>query len=112
MSTETIPVSLAAGTLGLALVTISSAASLRRIAPTLRTRKDAELPPIYEDADGTATAETMAAYSTTAPKTAIGLLAVLGLGVSVALAVLGTLDRRVGFFLENWFNVAAWVIGD
>ncbi|KFY39986.1 hypothetical protein V494_03725, partial [Pseudogymnoascus sp. VKM F-4513 (FW-928)] len=109
-SAETIPVSLAAGAIALVLVTISSAASLRRIAPRWRTRKDNQLPQVYEDADGVATAETTAAYSTTAPKTAICLLTLIGLGISVALGVLGTLDRREGFFLENWFNVAAWIL--
>lgn len=109
MSIDTIPVSLAAGAIALTLVAISSAKSLRLIAPRWNSRKDNQLPCIYEDADGVATAETTAAYSTTAPKTAICLLTVLGLGVSIALAVLGTLDSRDGFFLENWFNVAAWV---
>jgi hypothetical protein len=112
MSIDTIPVSLAAGAIGLALVTISTAASLQLIAPRWRSRKDAQLPRIYEDADGVATAETAAAYSTTAPKIAICLLTILGLGVSVALAVLGTLDSRDDFFLENWFNTVAWVTWD
>lgn len=111
MSTDTIPLSLAAGAIALVLVTVSSAASLKRIAPRWHTRKDNQLPQIYEDVDGVATAETTAVYSTTAPKIATCLLTVLGLGVSIALAVLGTLDRD-GFFLENWFNVAAWVTWD
>ncbi|KFY69086.1 hypothetical protein V496_00545 [Pseudogymnoascus sp. VKM F-4515 (FW-2607)] len=110
MSIDTIPVSLAAGAIALTLVAISSAKSLRLIAPRWNSRKDNQLPCIYEDADGVATAETTAAYSTTAPKIAICLLTVLGLGVSIALAVLGTLDSRDGFFLEDWFNVAAWVL--
>lgn len=112
MSIDTIPVSLAAGAIALTLVAVSSAKSLRLIAPRWHGRKDSQLPCVYEDADGVATAETTAAYSTTAPKIAICLLTVLGLGVSVALAVLGTLDGRDGFFLENWFNVAAWVNWD
>ncbi|OBT64235.1 hypothetical protein VE03_06829 [Pseudogymnoascus sp. 23342-1-I1] len=106
----TLPVSLAVGAIALVLVTVSSAASLRLIAPRWHSRKDNQLPPIYEDADGVATAETTAAYSTTAPKIAICLLTVLGLGVSIALAVLSTLDSRNGFFLGNWFTVAAWVL--
>ncbi|ELR06467.1 hypothetical protein GMDG_07992 [Pseudogymnoascus destructans 20631-21] len=110
MSNDTISISLAAGAIALALVIISSAASLRLIAPRWHSRKDGQLQRIYEDADGVATAETTAAYSTTAPKIAIGLLTVLGLGVSMALAVLSTLDRSEGFFLENWFNAAAWVL--
>ncbi|KFX96759.1 hypothetical protein V490_03156 [Pseudogymnoascus sp. VKM F-3557] len=110
MSIDTIPVSLAAGAIGLALVTIWTAASLQLIAPRWRSRKDAQLQRIYEDADGVATAETAAAYSTTAPKIAICLLTILGLGVSVALAVLGTFDSRDDFFLENWFNTVAWVL--
>jgi hypothetical protein len=112
MSTDTISVSLAAGAIALALVSISSTASLRLIAPRWHSRKDNQLSPIYEDADGVATAETTADYSTTVPKIAICLLTVLGLGVSVALAVLSTLDRSEGFFLENWFNAAAWVTWD
>lgn len=112
VSTDAIPVSLATGAIALALVTISTAASLRLIAPRWHSRKDSQLPLIYEDADGVATAETTAAYSTTAPKIAICLLTVLGLGVSVALAVLGTLDGRDGFFLEDWFNAATWVTWD
>jgi hypothetical protein len=112
MSNNTISVSLAAGAIALALVTISSAASLRLIAPRWHSRKDGQLQRIYEDADGVATAETTAAYSTTGPKIAICLLTLLGLGVSVALAVLSTLDSNEGFFLENWFNAAGWVTWD
>lgn len=107
---DAIPVTLAAGALGLALVAISSAASLRRLGLRLHSTKDGQLPRIYEDADGVATAETMAAYSTTGPKIAICVLSVLGLGVSVALAVLGTLDDSDGFLLENWLTAGAWVI--
>lgn len=112
MSSDTIPVSLAVGAIALTLVAVSSAASLKLVAPRWHKRKDNQLPAVYEDADGVATAETTAEYSTTAPKITICLLTLLGLGVSVALAVLRTLERGDGLFLENWFNVAAWVTWD
>lgn len=65
---------------------------------------------VYEDKDGEATEETMAAYSTTYPKIFLSTFTVLGFGTAVALAVLSTLDRSLDhLFLENWLTAGEWV---
>lgn len=100
--------SLASALIGFSLLLLSTFSSLRRIAPRVLTTKDERLPNIYRDKDGVATAKTVAAYSTRTPKSLICLLSVLGLAVSISLAVLGTLSRDDAF-LENWLNAASWV---
>lgn len=100
--------SLTSGLIGFSFLLLSTAASLRRIAPRVFAIKEERLPNLYGDKDGVATAKTVAEYSTRTPKILICLLSVLGLAVSIALAVLGTLSRGDAF-LENWINAASWV---
>lgn len=102
--------SLACGVIGLFFVLLSTLSSLHRIVPRLLTGKEERLSSIYEDKDGAATVETTASYSTTTPKIIICTLSVLGLSVSVSLAILGTLTHDDGSFIENWLNAASWVM--
>ncbi|KAI5927245.1 P-loop containing nucleoside triphosphate hydrolase protein [Camillea tinctor] len=68
----------------------------------------------YEDVDGKSTPEAVKAFSTKLPKTLIVVCSVIGLCISVTLAVLGTLSPgsqgRDGLFLENWLVVPAWAL--
>lgn len=64
---------------------------------------------VYEDDDGKSTPEAVQAYSAKIPKSFILLFAFIGLGLSVALAVLSTIGETNGIFLENWLSVGTWV---
>jgi hypothetical protein len=100
--------SLASGTTTLALVLVLTFPSVSAIASHFRESKPkAE---IYEDKDGIASEESMAAYSAKAPKFFLSLFTVAGLLTAVALGVLGTLDRdHDSLFILNWLNAAQWV---
>ncbi|KAI0018566.1 P-loop containing nucleoside triphosphate hydrolase protein [Xylariomycetidae sp. FL0641] len=68
---------------------------------------------VYEDADGKSTPEAVQAFSTKIPKTFVLLFALIGLLISLTLAVLSTVQPRGvgdGLFLENWLVVPAWVL--
>jgi len=65
---------------------------------------------IYHDEDGMATEETMAAFAVRVPKIVLSIFAVLGLSISIALAVVGILYPGIdGKHVENWINVGTWV---
>ena len=100
--------SLASGAGSLALVLSLSIPSVLSIASHFRDSKPK--PEIYEDKDGVASAESMAAYSATAPKITLSLSTVAGLLTSIALGVLGTLNRdHASMFVQNWLIAAQWV---
>ncbi|KAM3068375.1 hypothetical protein ACMFMG_009513 [Clarireedia jacksonii] len=61
----------------------------------------------YSDKDGVATEETIAAFSTKIPKTILIISTILGLGTSIALAILA-LFHPDGMMVENWINVGQW----
>jgi hypothetical protein len=62
----------------------------------------------YSDKDGVATEETIATFSTKLPKTILMISTILGLGTSIALAILA-LFHPDGMMTENWINVGQWV---
>ena len=64
---------------------------------------------VYEDEDGAATEKSTAEYSAKVPKLFLGIFVVSGLCTSIALAILGMLDRNDEIMVENWINVAQWV---
>ncbi|KAI1739122.1 P-loop containing nucleoside triphosphate hydrolase protein [Xylaria scruposa] len=67
----------------------------------------------YEDKDGQSTEEAIKAFSTKLPKISILVLSVIGLCISIAIAVLSTLSphgRGDGLFLENWLAVTGWAL--
>lgn len=100
--------SLAVGASGLALVLLLTFPSVFAIASHFREPKSKS--EIYEDKDGIASAESMAAYSAKTPKILISIFTIIGFLTATALAVLGTLNRDQDFtFLQNWLNVAQWV---
>lgn len=73
-------------------------------------RREPKQEELYEDGDGKSTPESVKAYSAKLSKSAIVLLASLGSGASLAVAVLVTLRiGKDGLFLENWLSAGAWV---
>jgi len=69
----------------------------------------------YEDEDGEATPESLAAFSTQWQKTHIAVWAAAGLGCQIAFSVILDTSRSSlhvspeGFSLQNWLLTAAWV---
>jgi hypothetical protein len=64
----------------------------------------------YEDDDGKATPESMAAFSNKKPKACILLFSLIGLGLSITTTVLSILNPLGdGLGLENWLVTATWV---
>ncbi|KAI1209695.1 putative ATP-binding cassette transporter protein [Annulohypoxylon truncatum] len=69
---------------------------------------------VYEDKDGKSTPDAIEKFSNKGPKAAIVIFSLVGLGVSIALAVSSTLGTREGIegglFLEDWLAVPFWVL--
>lgn len=90
--------------------TVPAALSLSR----LRNRGSKFADGIYEDEDGKSTLDAVKAFSNKASKAAIVVFSLIGLGVSITLAVISTLATREGFegglFLENWLAVPFWAL--
>ncbi|KAI1772668.1 P-loop containing nucleoside triphosphate hydrolase protein [Hypoxylon cercidicola] len=66
---------------------------------------------VYEDKDGKSTPDAVGSFSAKVPKAAILVFSLIGLGLSIALAVISTLGRpgiKGGLFLENWLDVINW----
>ena len=91
---------------GLALVLLLTFPSVFAIASHFREPKSK--PEIYRDKDGSASEESMAAYSAKVPKILISAFTVAGFLTAITLAVLGTPDQDFTS-LQNWLNVAQWV---
>ena len=76
----------------------------------LHFREPKSKPALYEDKDGVASEESMAAYTAKYPKILLSIFTVVGFATAVCLAVLGTVDRGLDpMFLENWLTAGQWV---
>jgi hypothetical protein len=68
---------------------------------------------LYEDEDGVATPESQQAYSTKMQNVLATIVTSAGLAISIANAVLGTLEAPHSLngsaFEDGWFGVAIWV---
>ncbi|KAK8136839.1 hypothetical protein PG984_004779 [Apiospora sp. TS-2023a] len=91
------------------LIALFTTPAVIRLVLQLRNR-DAKTSDVYEDEDGKSTPEAVKAFSAKVPKAFILLLSLVGLGLSIALSVLSTLDVEKGLFLENWLAVSAWAL--
>lgn len=105
---ETISTSLAASTVSLVLVALLTCPSISNIASHFRSGSSSRFE-FDEDADGTATAESITSYNAQLPKALLGWFAIAGLSTSVALAVLATIGDGELMLLENWVVVGASV---
>lgn len=101
--------SLATGAAGLALVLLLTFPSLLAIISHFREAKSSKSD-IYEDKDGIASEESMAAYSAKTPKIVLSLVTVAAFVISISLAILGTLNRsHDSTFILSWLKLAQWV---
>ncbi|TGJ87793.1 hypothetical protein E0Z10_g900 [Xylaria hypoxylon] len=101
---------LASSGLGLGIV---AAFSLPAILHLKRIRNRTPKTDGYEDKDGQSSEEAIKAFSTKLPKASILILSIIGLCISIAIAVLSTLSPRGqedGLFLENWLVVLGWAL--
>ncbi|ROW07733.1 hypothetical protein VMCG_03549 [Cytospora schulzeri] len=90
----------------LGLIGLASLPAVSTFISQLTTREPKQ--ETYEDEDGTATPESMKAYSAKASKILIVLSAALGCATAIATAVLATLDiGKDGLFLEDWLSAGA-----
>jgi hypothetical protein len=93
---------------GLGIVGLVSIPAVFTVMLQLTTRQPRQ--DSYQDADGKATPESLAAYSAKLPKTLIVLFAALACSTGVATAVLTTLTiGQDTLFLENWLGAGASV---
>lgn len=92
----------------LSVVGLSAVPAVSAIVSQLRNRTPKDN--FYEDIDGKSTPEAIAAFSNRAPKIFILVFSIVGLGTSIAISVLSSLnlgqDELVG---ENWLVFGAWV---
>ncbi|EED23005.1 ABC bile acid transporter, putative [Talaromyces stipitatus ATCC 10500] len=66
---------------------------------------------LYEDEDGIASEESMAAYSAKIPKIILAISTIAGFVIATAGAVLTTLNRNEGLtIVQNWLIVAQWAV--
>lgn len=93
---------------GLGIILLVSIPAVFTFISQLTTRQPKQ--DAYEDKDGRATPESVAAYSAKLPKILIVLFAALTCSTGIATAVLATLHiGQDGLFLENWLSAGASV---
>ncbi|KAI0126931.1 P-loop containing nucleoside triphosphate hydrolase protein [Xylariales sp. AK1849] len=99
---------LATSAAGLGLIGLLSLPAVINLAIQLR-KREAKTEG-YQDEDGKSTPEAFAAFSNKVSKAFTILFSVIGLGLSLALAVLSTLGGIDGLFLENWLSAGTWAL--
>ncbi|GAW11813.1 hypothetical protein ANO14919_011650 [Xylariales sp. No.14919] len=102
---------LASAGLGLGIVAVFSVPAVVHLYQQIRNRTPKT--DGYEDKDGQSSDAAIKAFSTKLPKTSILILSIIGLCISIAIAVLSTLSPRGrgdGLFLENWLAVPGWAL--
>lgn len=93
---------------GLAAVALTTVPAVTAIVSQIRSRAPKDN--FYEDHDGVATPESIAAFSNKASKFAVTFFAASTAALSIALAVLNTTDPSHGnLFLSTWLTTGAWV---
>ncbi|KAK3903780.1 P-loop containing nucleoside triphosphate hydrolase protein [Staphylotrichum tortipilum] len=93
---------------GIAFVGLCSLPALRTVVAPRPHRRDANLD-AYEDGDGKATAESLKAYSATAPKSSVLASGAAGLAVSIALLVMSS-TRQDGRLLVDSLTTGIWAL--
>ena len=92
----------------LAIAVLSTILALHAVLKQLRSGKPRDR--FYEDIDGVATPKSLAKFSNKSPKIAILLFSACGLGTSLGVLVLSTLQKRKnGSVPENSLRTASWV---
>ncbi|CAK7221694.1 hypothetical protein SCUCBS95973_004586 [Sporothrix curviconia] len=107
MHNESMIVGVGAALAAITLLTLPSVSGLIGQIRKRQQRDDA----VYSDPDGTATAESVAAFSNKLTKTVVLLSALLGAGTSLAASILATpFTGRDEYFIANWLVTAAWLL--
>ncbi|CAK7208374.1 hypothetical protein SEUCBS140593_000151 [Sporothrix eucalyptigena] len=107
MHNESMIVGVGAALAAITLFTIPSVSGLIGQIRKRQQRDDA----VYSDADGTSTAEAVAAFSNKLAKSAVLLSALLGSGTSLAASILATFfTGRDEYFIANWLVTATWIL--
>ncbi|KAL7620647.1 hypothetical protein AAE478_009642 [Parahypoxylon ruwenzoriense] len=99
----------AVGLSAVAVFSLPAVVNLGRL-PSRGSKRAAE---VYEDEDGKSTPDAVKAFSNKVSKTVVLILSAIGLGISIALAVISTLTARGigdGLLIENWLGVASWAL--
>ncbi|KAF5658311.1 hypothetical protein FHETE_9965 [Fusarium heterosporum] len=92
---------------GLAVVALATTPALVTAVTQLRKRTVKDN--FYEDIDGKSTPESIAAFSNRLPKIFILALSAIGLGTSIAISVLSSLNSHVdALLLKNWLITGTW----
>ncbi|KAI1414944.1 putative ATP-binding cassette transporter protein [Hypoxylon sp. FL1857] len=97
---------------GLGVVTILSVPAVLNLS-RLRNRGSKFASEVYEDEDGKSTPDAVKAFSNKIPKAAVLFFSLVGLGLSIALAVFSTLGRQGiegGLFIDNWLSLVLWAL--
>lgn len=103
---------LATSAAGLGVIGLLSLPGGVSLATQLRGRQPKSESEVYEDQDGKSTLQAVEAFSNKVPKAFVLLLSIIGLGLSVALAVLTALNAEGplnGFLVQNGLGIGAWV---
>ena len=74
-----------------------------------RVNAPGETSKLYEDEDGIATEETQKEYTAALPKYLALSFSVLGISVSIGIAVFATVSPTLVLQSEHWLSVATWV---
>ncbi|KAM0353461.1 hypothetical protein ACHAPU_001471 [Fusarium lateritium] len=92
---------------GLAVVALATTPALVTAITQLRKRTAKDN--FYEDIDGKSTPESIAAFSNRLPKILILALSTIGLGTSIAISVLSSLNSHVdALLIKNWLITGTW----
>ena len=92
---------------------LSALTTIPAVVAQIARRRNAKPTTKYEDEDGEATPESLAAFSTAWQKGHILVWAAAGLGCQIAFSVIlsapSSFGLSEGFSLQNWLLTAAWV---
>lgn len=103
-----------AGSVALFLTGIGSVPAIRSIVDrigrrSLQNDESAIAKTTYRDEDGEASEESLQAFSDTWQRVVIALFSASGFAVTLALAVLTTLQISQNFAILNWLQLGIWV---
>lgn len=101
------------GSCGLFLIALLTSPAVRATAARLVSKRPESASDatrqLYQDEDGTATEESVKAFSDKIQRLSIAVLSAIGFLASLAQAVLVTLQLPRGLFVEHWLQFAGWV---
>lgn len=107
-------VSITTGSIALCLAAIDSVPAIRSIADRIgRKRSQHDEPALaksgYRDEDGEASEDSLQAFSDTWQRVAIVVCSTSGFLVTLALAILTTLEVNPGYAILDWLLLGIWV---